>query len=178
MVRQLRQPVVVRVIGEEIGVCVGIPQTGMEMTAVPRQMGKRLGHKGRNESILLSNSSHHPTKEGMAIGCRQTIRIRPIDFKLAVGVFVVIGIRVPAQFLHVFQQRCHKVKITGECAQVVAGFVQGIEWIVGGIRSSVRLTGQNELWLDPRLEDIPLLARCGQLAPAVLYADSRATVRH
>ena len=54
--------------------------------------------------------------EPSAVGGRQRVGVGEVDLELAVGVFVIVGVRVPTQILHVMQQRGHQIEITARDA--------------------------------------------------------------
>ena len=136
----------------------------MEVTTVARQMRERLGHERGDGAEFLGHGAHHPAEEGVPVSGGQAVGIGPVDLELAVGIFVVVGVRIPAELLHVAQQLGGEVEIAVEGAQVVTGLAQRIERVERLEAARVGPAGQDELRLDARLQYVALLARLGELA--------------
>ena len=68
----------------------------MVVGAVAGQVGKRLGHEGGQEAVLLGDGLDHPLEEGVPVGGGGTVPVEPVQLELAGGILVVGGIRPPA----------------------------------------------------------------------------------
>ena len=78
-----------------------VGQAQMHMGAISGEMTERFGHECGPESMLLRYGAHHPSKKCMAIGRGQGIGVCPVNLELAVTVFVVVCVGIPAQLLHI-----------------------------------------------------------------------------
>src|ERR1039458_1551722 len=120
-------------------------------------MREGFGHEGGQVAVLLGNRANHPLEESVTVGAGQGVRVKPIDLELAVGVFMVVGVRVPSQLLHVTEKSGHDIKVAVESTQIVAGLPRRIERIPGKVSSLLILFQKHELGLNSDIKDVALL---------------------
>ena len=63
-------------------------------------IGKGFGHEAGKIAFFSGQLFHHEAEEGEPISHCQRVAVGEICFKLALGVFVVEGVYVPAQIVH------------------------------------------------------------------------------
>ena len=160
-----RQPAGVTLIPEQVCRAVLVPQAHVIMGATAGQMVERLGEERRHHPVLLGDRLHHPAEERVPVGRRQRIGVTPVDLELAVGILVIVGVGVPAQLLHVPDQRRHQIEVAVQGDEVVTGLLEDVEGIAGHVLAIVGLAQQNELRLDADLEGVPLRPGPLQLSP-------------
>src|SRR5206468_13068312 len=84
--------------------------------------------------------------------------------ELAIGVFMIVGVRAPTKLLHVADQGGHHVEVVVQGSQVVAGLPSVIEGIPWNVLSTFILLEQHELRFYAHVENIPRLAKAFELA--------------
>src|SRR5712692_7431983 len=77
---------------------------------------------------------------------------------------MVVGVGIPAELFHVLDERGHDVEVAVQGPQVVAGFLEQVERVIGLVAAARVLLKQKKLRLDAGLQDIALLACPLQLA--------------
>ena len=167
--RQSRRPLG---IGEEI-VASGIPQGGVQMGTVAGQVRQGLGPEAGSQAMAFGDRRHHHPKKGMAIGCQQRTCKGPVDFELAVGIFMVSLIRAPAQLLHAIQQFGDQRVMAHQGQLVVAGFALPVAAIGDDIGSFFE---QKELRFNPGAQLQP--QGCGALQLALQHQPRRLLQGH
>ena len=128
---------------------VAIPQRPMQMGAVAGEPGDRLGIEAHRAAVLLSQAGGHHLEEGMAIGGGEGFGVGPVEFELAVGVFMVGLIGGPAQLLHRADQLTDQRIAAHQGQLVVAGFGLMIQPIG---HAALEWIEQEELRLDAAAE--------------------------
>src|SRR5205823_2299152 len=81
-----------------------------------------------------------------------------------VGVLMIVGVRPPAKLLYMPYEGGHQVQVAMQGAQVVAGLVQDIERVVGGVAALFIPLEQEELRLNAGHIGIALLPCRDQLS--------------
>lgn len=76
------QPQGIVFIEKQVCYGLGIRQTHVIVAAIAGQIGERLGHEGRPQALLLRYRPHHPAEEGMAVGARHGVGVRPVNLEL------------------------------------------------------------------------------------------------
>ena len=133
----------------------------MRVTAVAGQMRKGLGHEGRAIAVILGNGLDHIFEEHMAIGGDQRVGIIPVHFELAVGILVIVLIRVPAEFQHRVADLTDHRKAPHQRLLIVAG----LALVVGRVRHAAAVgAGQKILALDAALHAVAELGGVFDLA--------------
>ena len=115
-------------------------------------MRERLGHEGGDEPALLCHRLNHVAKEDGSIAKRERIAEAEVLFELAVGVFVVGGIVIPAQRVDVARHVGDKVEAAGERSHVVTGLSERVLLIRDLDRAVRKLPHEEILKLDADLE--------------------------
>ena len=136
----------------------------MIVSSIAGEMAEWFGHEGGPQTLLLGHRTHHPFEKSVAVSRGHGIRVEPVDFKLAIGVFVIVGIGAPTQLLHVADQGGHHVEVVVERSKIVAGLpgrIGGIPWNVLPI---LLLLEQHELRFHAHMEDVTLLTKAFELA--------------
>ena len=98
--------------------------------------------------MLLRQDFDHPLEEGLPVAGGERVCVLPVDFELAIGVFVVGGVRLPAEFLHIGDEPGQQVEIAMERSHVVTGFLRSIHNIPGNTDSVGPALEQHELGLS------------------------------
>src|SRR5207237_5118889 len=86
---QLRETVFCAIVKEKVPAGFCVSKAEMIVRSVTREMSKWLWHERGPQALLLRHCAHHPFEEGEAVGRGHRIRIEPVDFELAIGVFVI-----------------------------------------------------------------------------------------
>src|SRR2546422_8253964 len=107
---ELRKTVFRALIQEKVPAPVRIRQTEMIMSSIAGEMAEGFGHEGGPQTLLLGHRTHHPFEKGVAVSSGHGIRVKPVDFKLAICVFVIVGIWAPTQLFHVADQGSHHIE--------------------------------------------------------------------
>src|SRR5436305_7790414 len=144
---------------EQILTSLDIGQAQMHMGTVAGEVPKWFWHKSSPETVLLRDRTDHPFEEGVAVGGSQCIGIGPVYFELAVGILMIVRIRVPPQLLHEPQESGHHIEITMKSAQVITGLGECVKRVPGSIFSDGVLLKQHELRLYAAVRVITLLTR-------------------
>ena len=129
------------------------------MRAVTCEIAERLWHKCCQKAVLFGDSPHHPFEKCVTISRGESIGIGPVDFELAVRVLVIIRVRIPAKFPHVFQQGGHEIDISVQGSQVLARLGEGIGGIPRQILPFFILLQEHEFRFDADIYDVALLFR-------------------
>jgi hypothetical protein len=123
VIGELRQAERVARVEEQVLLAGGVPHRDMGMAAVAGQVRERLGHEGGAVAMVLGDGLDHVLEEHVAIGGDQRVVVIPVHFELAVGVFMVVLVRAPAEFQHgVADLADHRVA-SHQGLLVVAGLV-------------------------------------------------------
>jgi len=154
-------------------VLVAIPQREVEVTAVAGQVAERLGHVGRDGAVPLGHLVGHHLEERVAVGRVERVRVLPVDLELGGRVFVIRGVRLPAQLLQVAHQRAQVAQVRGEALEVVARLLERV--VSGGVERGDRSVGtagdEHVLGLDT---DLHRVAGGGQAIDLVAEGGPRA----
>ncbi len=128
------------------------------MAAVAGQVHERLGHEGRAHPVLFRDRPRHVFEEHVPVGSQQAIVIVPVHLELAIGVLVVVLVRLPAQGEHGIADLGDHVVAPHQRLLVVAGFLLG----VGGIGQGLAVgRDQEELALHAALHALAVLGGAG-----------------
>ncbi len=131
------------------------------MTAVAGKLRKGFRHEGRPQAVVLGDGFHHVLEEHVAIRRHQCIGVIPVHLELAVGIFVVVLVRVPAELDHAIADLADDVEAAHQRRLVVTGLFLGIALV--GYRGAVGID-QEVLALDTRLHVEPARLRLLDLA--------------
>ena len=148
VVGRFRQTAVVIVILKQIVDSLRVPQTQMVVGTAASQMIKGFGHERRQQSALFGDRLYHPAKERLPVGRSQGVRIAPVNLELTVGIFVIVGVRIPAELLHVANQRRHHIQIAIQRNQVVTRLFEDIQIIAGDVIAVFALSQQHKFSLN------------------------------
>ena len=72
----------------------------VDMAAIPDPAGEGLGHVGGDSADLVGELARHHLEERVAVSRCQSVRVCEIDLILAIAVFVLSLVRLPAQTAH------------------------------------------------------------------------------
>ena len=134
---------------EQAAVVLGRPQRDVHVAARAGEVGKRLRHEGRAQAVLLGDRLHHELEEGMLVSGAQRRVELPVHLELAVRVFVVVLIGLPAERDHRVADFRHHVVTAHERLLVVAG----LGLAVGGVRDRLPVRRDQKIFaLDAGLE--------------------------
>ena len=131
LVGQLGEPHAARIVGR-VGleeVLAVLPQAHVEVAAVARQVGERLGHERRDQPLLLGQRLDHVAEEDGAVAGDERVVELEVLLELAVGVLVVGRVVVPAQRGDVARDRRDEVQVARQAAHVVTGLLEGVQRI-------------------------------------------------
>ena len=140
-----------------------IRQRHVVVRAAASAISRWLGHKAGKAAMLSRNLVRHQTEEHQAVSHAEGIGIGKVGFKLAVGIFMVKGVNIPAHGIHRFDQLTDDGHVVHQAARVVAGFGQRI---AGADRFEAAVLGiakQEKLGLDTQVEGQPHVRRLRDL---------------
>src|SRR5450631_2637401 len=98
-----------------------LPQRYMHVASIAGQMRERFWHEGRAHLVLFRDRLHHVFEERVAIRRDQGVIIFPVHFELAVGVFMVVLVRLPAELEHAVADLADDVIAPHQRGLVVTG---------------------------------------------------------
>src|ERR1700734_2500023 len=99
----------------------------MHMSAIAGEMPEWFRHKRRQKASLFGHSTYHPLKKRVPVRSGHRIGIGPVNFELAIRVFMIPGVGIPPKLLHECDHLGHELEISEESAQVVTGFGERIQ---------------------------------------------------
>ena len=70
------------------------------MAAVSGQVFEGLRHERRPIAVFLGNRLRHEFEKSVTIGRLQAIVVVPVHLELAIAVFMIVLIRIPAELQH------------------------------------------------------------------------------
>ena len=150
--------------GEQVLAGIEACQRHIVMRAAAGAVGEGFGHEAGEGAVLAGHLVCQQTEIHQAIRHGQRIRVVEIDFKLAVGIFVVEGIHPPAHDVECFHQRIDDGDVVEHCRHVVAGLAEGVAR-AERFGAALRCFAQNkEFRLDTEIETEAHVRRSGQLA--------------
>ena len=152
-----------RLAGEQVGAGLQVIERHVEVGAIAGLVGKGLGHHGRQQAFFARVVLGHVAEEGQPVAGGQRVGILEVELELAMRIFMVKGIQVPAQAIDGRGHLVEPAEAVGEAAHVVAGLGE----LVLGVRhrqlAGLVLLEQEDLALDAQVQSIPQLGRLGQL---------------
>ena len=128
----LRQAQIHRIIGKNICFCriAGtIPNRNMGMAAIAGEPFNGFWHEGGAQTVLFRHGFGHEFEKAVFIRGFQRVIEFPIHFELAIGVFMIVLIRAPAQRQHIIANFADHLIAAHHGLLIIAGFCGGIEWI-------------------------------------------------
>ncbi len=130
VIRHLGHPAAVGIFAigriKQISAGLAISQRHVVVRATAGAVGRRLGHKAGKATVLAGNLVGHQTEENQAVSHAESVGVGEVGFELAVGVFVVEGVHIPAHGIHGFDQLAHNRHVVHQAARVITGFGEGI----------------------------------------------------
>ena len=129
------------------------------MRAVTGLVSKRFRHKGRDQAFLACVFFGHGAQEGIAVAGRDHITVGKIEFELAVGVFVIKGVYVPAEVVHAGDHPVDPAEVVQKTTRVVAGLFQLVFRVRHAQRAVFVLAQQKHFGLDA---EVHAKAHCGR----------------
>ena len=96
------------------------------MTAIAGEIDKRLGHEGSAHAMLFRKCLDHELEKTQLIGCFQRVAEVPVDFKLAIGIFMIVLIGPPTKFGHGSTNFSNDIDAPHDGRLVIARFILSI----------------------------------------------------
>ena len=116
------------------------------MPAGARTVAVGLGHQGHVELVLSRDLLHHQAPERLTVSHAHDICVGEVELKLRIRVFVVEGVDIPAQLVHVADDFVQKRHGGQQINDVVGGALQHIARI-RGCDGALATTDEEELGL-------------------------------
>ena len=134
------------------------------MSARARPVRPGLGHESRQQAVLAADLLEHETEEGEAVRRGQRVGVGEVDLPLAVGVFVVERIYVPAESVHGTHDFVEPGVVVKRQARVVGGFVDVVELGDRDMLALLVFAQHEEFALDADVEGVAHLGGGLELA--------------
>ena len=148
---------------EQVFASFQIRQRHVVVGATAGAVGKGLGHEARESAMFAGNLVGHHPEEHQAVGHGQCVGIFEVGFELAVGVFVIKRVHIPAQLVHGVYQLIHDGQVIHERAGVITGLAQVVAITQRGKAAILGIPEQEELGFNTEIEAIPHIGRRTQL---------------
>ena len=145
--RQTRQSARIVLVQKQVVARLGVPQRAVHMRAAARQIGERFGHKRRVQAAFFGQSLGHKLEKRDLISGFEGVGKLPIDFKLTVGVFVIVLINAITQLVAIGHELHQKIGVAQERQLPVTRFRQSVLRI-GDARRAAFVIEQKKLRLD------------------------------
>ena len=149
MVGQRRQAQAVRIAGVGKQVALAVANRHMHVHAIAGPVGKWLGHERAHHAQIVGDFRRGHLEQQVMVSRGQTVGVGVIDFKLAIGVFVVNLIDVDVHLTQRLNQGFQKLAVARQAFVVVAGLGQGVAVVCRDNLAAGVFFQQGEFRLQP-----------------------------
>ena len=109
---------------------IDVGERHVEMRAGSRPVGIGLGHHGGLKPVLPGQLLHHQAPHHETVGHGHRVGIGKVELELAVGVFMIEGMHLPAELVHRRDDVVEELEVEKGEARVVGGLGNGVARIV------------------------------------------------